>query len=67
MDANVVRSRVLATLSPDANVRRAAEIELKQVRLSTSIFLNPLFDRDAPPGLQTSLTAPAHVAVCSVY
>ncbi|GAW15394.1 hypothetical protein ANO14919_048030 [Xylariales sp. No.14919] len=30
MDVNVVRSRVLATLSPDANVRRAAELELKQ-------------------------------------
>ncbi|KAI1811944.1 importin-beta domain-containing protein [Poronia punctata] len=30
MDVNVVRSRVHATLSPDANVRRAAEIELKQ-------------------------------------
>ncbi|KAI0390471.1 importin-beta domain-containing protein [Xylariaceae sp. FL0594] len=30
MDVNVVRSRVHATLSPDANLRRAAEIELKQ-------------------------------------
>ncbi|KAI1361218.1 importin-beta domain-containing protein [Xylaria arbuscula] len=30
MDANVVRSRVVATLSPDANLRRSAEIELKQ-------------------------------------
>ncbi|KAI1328186.1 importin-beta domain-containing protein [Xylariaceae sp. FL0255] len=30
MNADVVRSRVLATLSPDANVRRAAELELKQ-------------------------------------
>ncbi|KAI1755788.1 importin-beta domain-containing protein [Xylaria castorea] len=30
MDVNIVRSRVLATLSADANVRRAAELELKQ-------------------------------------
>ncbi|KAI1819315.1 importin-beta domain-containing protein [Xylaria intraflava] len=30
MDANVVRSRIFATLSADTNVRRAAELELKQ-------------------------------------
>ncbi|KAI6088473.1 ARM repeat-containing protein [Hypoxylon rubiginosum] len=30
MNAEAVRARVVATLSPDANVRRAAELELKQ-------------------------------------
>ncbi|KAI5867654.1 ARM repeat-containing protein [Durotheca rogersii] len=30
MNAEAVRARIVATLSPDANVRRAAEIDLKQ-------------------------------------
>ncbi|KAI0017885.1 importin-beta domain-containing protein [Xylariomycetidae sp. FL0641] len=30
MNAEAIRSRVVGTLSPDANVRRAAELELKQ-------------------------------------
>lgn len=42
MDVNIVRSRVLATLNPDANVRRAAELELKQVCLSLSNLVTPL-------------------------
>lgn len=33
MNAEAVRARVVATLSPDANVRRAAELELKQVNI----------------------------------
>lgn len=41
MDVNVVRSRVVATLSPDANVRRAAELELKQVCLPVPILSSP--------------------------
>lgn len=40
MNAEAVRARVVATLSPDANVRRAAELELKQVTSTfTSISL----------------------------
>ena len=39
MNAEAIRARVFATLSPDANVRRAAEIELKAVcLLSSSLF-----------------------------
>ena len=33
MNVDAIRSRVCATLSPDVNVRRAAELELKSVRL----------------------------------
>ena len=38
MNAEAVRARVVATLSADANVRRAAELELKQVSLPCSLF-----------------------------
>ena len=31
MDANVLRDRIKATLEPDANVRRQAELDLKYV------------------------------------
>jgi len=33
MDVSVVRDRIQATLSADANVRRQAELDLKFVRL----------------------------------
>lgn len=54
MNAEAVRSRIVATLSPDANVRRAAELELKAV-------CAPCLDLDSwMPGL--SPTRPWHCA-----
>lgn len=46
MNAEAVRARIVATLSADANVRRAAELELKQVWMSTALTLRPCFAFD---------------------
>jgi hypothetical protein len=35
MNVDAIRSRIVATLSPDTNVRRQAELELKTVRFPT--------------------------------
>ncbi|KAI0600738.1 importin-beta domain-containing protein [Biscogniauxia sp. FL1348] len=43
MNAEAIRSRVVGTLSPDANVRRAAELELKQAEGHAG-FLDVLLD-----------------------
>ena len=42
MNAEAVRARIVATLSPDANVRRAAELELKAVRLHCLLHYNAM-------------------------
>ncbi|OTB03929.1 hypothetical protein M426DRAFT_167601 [Hypoxylon sp. CI-4A] len=43
MNAEAVRARIVATLSPDANVRRAAELELKQAETHAG-FTDVLLD-----------------------
>ncbi|KAI0012052.1 importin-beta domain-containing protein, partial [Xylariaceae sp. FL0662B] len=43
MNAEAIRSRVVATLSPDANVRRAGELELKQAEGHAG-FIDVLLD-----------------------
>jgi len=41
MDVAVLRDRIVATLDPDADLRRRAELDLKQARLPLSPFVCP--------------------------
>ena len=43
MNAEAIRSRIVGTLSADANVRRQAELELKSVCIAFSFFSFPFF------------------------
>lgn len=61
MDAAAIRSCVVATLDADANVRKRAELQLKQVRKPLAGHRNPRSPVATAPGStppNTALTSP---------